>query len=179
MMLPKTGKEARAIGALRYFTGVACKRGHFSERYSDGGHCVQCDKERVKPKEQRATATKNYYERHKEKCMTATKAWKAKSGMAYEYTKRARKKNPGLTQFANAKRHAAKMKRTPGWLNSGHWFEIECVYKYCSALRGIGLKYEVDHIIPLQGKSVSGLHAPWNLQILTESENASKGNRLC
>ena len=176
--MPKTGKEARLLGLPRYFTGVKCKRGHLSERYSDGGHCVQCDKERVKPKEQRAKATKNYYERHKEKCHQAVKTWKQKSGMGYEYVKRSRDKDPSYMQFANAKRHASKMQRTPSWLNDGHWLEMESIYKYCSSLRSIGLDYEVDHIIPLQGELVSGLHAPWNLQILTGSENASKGNRL-
>lgn len=177
-MIPKTGKEARLLGVTRYYTGIACKRGHLSERYADGGGCVECDKQRVRPEGQRKKTSKQYYESNKEKCHDSTKKWRNKSGMAYEYVKRSRAKNPSLMQFANAKRHASKMKRTPSWLNLGHWFEMESVYKYCSALRKIGLDYEVDHIVPMQGQFVSGLHVPWNLQILTGKENSSKGNRV-
>jgi len=88
------------------------------------------------------------------------------------------KANPEKFAMKTRNRKIAKLQRTPFWLNPGQKFEMESIYKYCSALRSIGLDYEVDHIVPLQGKTVFGLHVPWNLQILTASENAKKGNRI-
>jgi 5-methylcytosine-specific restriction endonuclease McrA len=55
---------------------------------------------------------------------------------------------------------------------------MESVYNYCAALRNVGLDYHVDHIVPLRGDNVSGLHVPWNLQVITGAENMSKGNRF-
>jgi hypothetical protein len=81
--------------------------------------------------------------------------------------------------FANTrKRQAALMQRTPKWLDCVDYFEMECVYVYCGALRSTGLKYEVDHIVPLQGRVASGLHVPSNLQVISEFANRSKANRM-
>jgi len=61
---------------------------------------------------------------------------------------------------------------------SGYCKEIEEIYWLARDLRTItGESYQVDHIVPLKGKNVCGLHVPWNLQILPADLNMSKGNR--
>jgi 5-methylcytosine-specific restriction endonuclease McrA len=78
-----------------------------------------------------------------------------------------------------AQRRAKKLNATPTWLNKEQRKLIQNFYKEARQLKLLtGIAYEVDHIIPLQGKLVCGLHVPWNLQILKESENCSKGNKL-
>lgn len=78
-----------------------------------------------------------------------------------------------------AKRRAAKVNATPKWLTKQQLVEIGDIYWCCSEYnRLLEEEYQVDHIIPLQGENVSGLHVPWNLQILLAKDNISKGNRI-
>ena len=78
-----------------------------------------------------------------------------------------------------AKRRAAKLQATPQWLTNPHLTEIENLYWLAQDLKAVsGQEYHVDHIIPLQGKQVCGLHVPWNLQILPSEINISKSNRV-
>lgn len=78
----------------------------------------------------------------------------------------------------SAKRNAQKLNATPKWLTKDQLEEINDFYIMAKMFQiYTGLKYHVDHIIPLQGLDVCGLHVPWNLQILEASENISKGNR--
>ena len=83
------------------------------------------------------------------------------------------KANPGLVRARVARRRAAKLQRTPPWANQE---QIKAIYKEAVRLtKETGIPHEVDHIYPLQGKFVSGLHVETNLQILTRSKNRSKG----
>lgn len=80
-------------------------------------------------------------------------------------------KTSNNTDYCNntSKYRSAKISRTPSWANIN---KIKEIYNKCP--KG----FHVDHIIPLQGKLVSGLHVEYNLQYLTPSENTSKGNRF-
>jgi 5-methylcytosine-specific restriction endonuclease McrA len=87
------------------------------------------------------------------------------------------KNNRGKRNAITAKRNASKLQRTPIWLTKEHYKQIADFYKKAKELDTLtGIKHHVDHIVPLQGENVSGLHVPWNLQILTATENCSKHN---
>jgi 5-methylcytosine-specific restriction endonuclease McrA len=77
------------------------------------------------------------------------------------------------------KRHTAKLQRTPVWLSDDDRWMLEQAYEL-AVLReeATGVAYQVDHIVPLQGLAVSGLHVPWNLQVIPAIENKRKGNRV-
>ena len=98
-------------------------------------------------------------------------AWsKANPEKSAAYSKAWREKNAGAVCAASAKRRAAKLQRTPVWSETEN---IKGVY-----LEAQRQQMQVDHIIPLQGELVSGLHVWGNLQLLTPKDNLSKGNKF-
>lgn len=87
--------------------------------------------------------------------------------------------NRDKVNAATAKRRAAKLQATPPWLTKEQFDEIKNYYSLAKELQWLSEEtLEVDHIIPLQGENVSGLHVPWNLQVLPRSLNISKSNKL-
>ena len=81
-----------------------------------------------------------------------------------------RKLNRHIMNTHRAKRRAATLKATPAWADLE---AIKCVYQEAQYFG-----YHVDHVIPLQGKNVCGLHVVENLQILSPSINLSKSNKF-
>lgn len=78
-----------------------------------------------------------------------------------------------------ANRNASKIKASPSWLTKDHKFQISEIYsKAAIKTAETGIAHEVDHIIPLRGKVVCGLHVPWNLQVLPAYKNRQKSNLL-
>lgn len=119
--------------------------------------------------ETRAEKNKKYYEANREKLAADRKRWKqANPEKVAAYHKKYQQENPGKVNAAAAKRRAKKLQRTPSWADHS---KIQEIYLNCPE------GYQVDHIIPLQGERVSGLHVENNLQYLTAHENHSKSNK--
>jgi hypothetical protein len=85
------------------------------------------------------------------------------------------KENAGKANAANAARYASKLRATPGWADMD---EITEFYEDAERLSiETGMRYEVDHIVPLRSKIVCGLHCEANLRVVLAFDNRSKGNR--
>jgi hypothetical protein len=75
------------------------------------------------------------------------------------------------------KRNLDKLNRTPGWLTEFDLLKIKCMYQLAAMrTKESGQDWHVDHIIPLRGKLVSGLHVPENLRVIPATDNLKKSN---
>lgn len=121
---------------------------------------------------------RDYKEHNADAMKAATAAYREQNRDARRaLCRRWKKENPHRNTAIQMKRHAGQMRRTPPWLTKAHYAEIDEMYRFAKVMERIsGQKYHVDHITPLQGKTVSGLHVPWNLQALPAVENQRKSN---
>ena len=184
--------DAMRQGLKRYFTGIPCSRGHVSERYTSSAKCVECDRrwgqenpEKVREKNRRwrqenpvkvREKNRRWRQKNLEEARQSDRRWRQKNlEKAREDSRRWGQENPEKVLAAGAKRRAAKIQRTPAWADQE---AIQEIYDTASFLRDIGEDVHVDHIIPLQGEKVSGLHVHNNLQIIDAKENISKSNKF-
>lgn len=188
--LPKTRAEAKASGAKYYFTGEPCKHGHVAPRKTKGS-CVDCLRvEWEEGKTKRATyfaaynksdagqiAKQRYYEANKDLVKARAMARPTEDKRRYQ-NKWAEENVVVVRAFTKARRRKHRL-ATPTWLSDEQFKNIRAIYEQAITLsRTTGVPYVVDHIIPLQHDEVCGLHVPWNLRVITRSENAVKSNKL-
>jgi hypothetical protein len=109
----------------------------------------------------------------KEASRQRTKRWVAENKeKKIEYDEKWKEENRPKIRGYKAKRRAKERQATPPWLTKEHYAAILSVYEEAERLTAeTGVQHQVDHIVPLSGKTVSGLHVPWNLRAITAEEN--------
>ena len=183
---PKTRKEAVLAGAKFYFTGEPCVRGHIALRKTKGS-CVECVKEdwavdnerrKGKPKTEAAIAAgRRYYEKNREAVIARASARPAeeKRRNRAEYKDR----NVDVVRADTSVRKRRHREATPKWLTKEERLQMRDLYVQARKMTGLTReRYVVDHIVPLRGEEVCGLHVPWNLRVITQDENLKKSNKL-
>jgi|688.fasta_scaffold625812_1 hypothetical protein len=136
-----------------------------------------------------------YYARTRESSILKTKLWREQNPekkvqfrkaeylvnaeAAKEAARKYRAQYPAKTNAWSRKHQLSKRMQTPKWLTQDDHWMIEQAYEL-AALRTklFGFSWQVDHIVPLQGKLVSGLHTPYNLQVIPAKHNQSKSNQF-
>ena len=133
---------------------------------------------RLQNKEETASYQKQYRKDNKDRLRLVNKKWVASNKDKYKMAKLAwDKRNPGKVNAKTRSYKAAKANRRPSWLSPSQKLEMQEFYILAKDLSWLSLEpSEVDHIVPLRGALVSGLHVPWNLQILPKSINGKKRN---
>ncbi len=161
------------------------RRASNPEKYkeqSQMGHKKEWEKTLANPErhEKKKALGREYYRKNKPQIRAGILEWNRKNPEKVKlYAKRVKQNNKGKVNFYTAKRRYAKLQRTPHWLTADEHWMIKEAYDL-SALRTkmFGFSWHVDHVIPLQGEKVSGLHVPTNLQVIPGTDNDVKGNKF-
>lgn len=163
LLYSMTQSQARKLGLSRYNTGKVCIRGHLDDRYTRNGTCVSCKKERDASPKARARKIEVRLA-YKERAAVKYQEWYARNrGKKLQY----QKDNAARYNYYWSRRAAHIRQATPKWADTETIKQF-----YLNRPKG----YHVDHIIPLRGKAVCGLHVEGNLQYLSAEENMKKNN---
>ena len=163
--------------------------------------CKDCRKESLsdrpisKSTYQGSLYFRDYYSKNKEKYKKSALKWQSnnadiiseKQHIRYIENRDARlqqskewiEENRGKSRAYKAKNQAKRNLRVPSWLTPDDFWMMGIAYETArERTEQYGVEFEVDHIIPLNGKYVSGLHVPDNLQVITRYDNNRKSNHF-
>ena len=177
-------EEAKAKGLDRFYTGVPCRNGHFSERSTSHGRCLECKRASskswtVKNNQRSREIKKKWRDEHPEQSRACSASYRERNLDRHKEVSRARyianpqrvtdqlrawrKANPGKTKAQKALRRAREMEQTCACCTKE---DFDLVY----ALAESGV-HQVDHIVPL---ALGGEHCTWNLQVLPIAKHREK-----
>lgn len=178
-------QDAQNLKLKKFFTGLVCSRGHVAERYVISRLCVVCASIH-NTAEGRKDLAKQYRKDNKEKTrqyrkdnLDKRREWlAANKDKTSAHKKTYRQNHSDVVLANNAKRRTSKQKRNAKWGTELTDLVVVEAYHLCELRENMtGFSWHVDHVIPLNGKVVSGLHVWNNLAVIPAAENMSKSNR--
>lgn len=154
-----------------------CKKAKGSEEFTRN----KCNRDGLQDicKSCRSVDRKNSYKKDRVKILKYNKLWRdSNKDKVFEMSQKYYRVNKSDFIARAATRKSRKIKATPKWLDDKQKEEIKEFYWLAKDLSAVsGEQYHVDHIVPIRGENVCGLHVPWNLQVLPADLNLSKGNK--
>ena len=177
MSRPGARKIAMEKGLSKYFSGKPCPKGHVAWRSTAKGSCLEC---------QREYAALRCRE-NPEAVAAISRRWRQKNPGYAESNRDRINRNSKKYRHENREAYAAyraayrarKASATPAWFGELDEFVIQEAYDLAARrTKETGFPWEVDHIIPIAGKSVCGLHVAANIQVIPRFANRRKGNRF-
>ena len=151
--------------------------------------CKECKLEQQRANPNRKAVVKKYRDANREVCLERSKAsqaknkpyysaktmeWQRNNRERYLENRRAHYVRNSARDIERVRRRAGLIKQSETRMSAAELTEIQGMYDFCRIFPG----FEVDHIIPLNGKTVSGLHILSNLQVISRFDNRSKGNKF-
>lgn len=186
--MPLTSTEAKRLGLSMYFTGVPCKNGHVTSRYASSAECFFCRKDKnaspairakqvewsIKNHKQLLSVGKERYQRNKNWQQLRTQAkYVNNKDKVIETNNRWVANNPEKMRLIIRNRN--KLRKLIVRQQRPKWADLQKIrHTYDNCPNG----YHVDHVIPLRGKMVCGLHVETNLQYMPALENIKKSNKF-
>ena len=144
---------------------------------------------RANNRDKTRAAQQRYYEKNKEVCDARVKEshskkpeyyaqksteWQNENKERHLQNRRNSYARNSAKEIERVRRRQKKIRHGEMFMNQAEQAEVQGMYDFCQIFKS----FEVDHIIPLNGKTVSGLHILSNLQVLPISVNRSKGNKF-
>lgn len=187
---------------LPRYNGKVCKKHPDLKglRYVLSYNCVRCSVEAVQRNQAKipeiiSQRNAEYRAKNKDTLKENYRLWAEKNKSLLSEKKRKRRQENILQEKARYKQyylqnyskmiakrnkqHADKIQRIPKWLTKEDFWMIDQAYELAELrTKMFGFQWHVDHVLPMRGKTVSGFHTPYNLQVIPAVENLRKGNRV-